>query len=463
MISKRFMAGRFSTARTFSARRPIGRQSYGHFQPAFHRRFSPRPYDAPMKRMQIAWRCVVALLLGAPSTAFAAPGYLDPAFGQSGFVVFPHETYAATDIKIQPDGRILISADMAGLAGGIGGFSVVRLLPNGNTDTAFGNAGLAVARFGSGLNTAESLAIQPDGKIVAAGLSNNAAQGNSEAMAIARFRPSGALDLSFGSSGTVQFVAPRSTSSLATVVIALPSRKLLVGGQAQSGSGPHGIIVRLNPNGAVDTTFGSGGVATFASPFGVTAIGVQSDGKIVALTGHNATRLKPDGLVDSRQPRGTIVDEAHFGAAMLTPDEKILEALPVHDSQSQNDIDTQSFRLFPNGTNDPSFATPIFDFINRAGDGFENGPFAIVLQGDGSPIIAGQGQDEATITEGALARLTPGGHLDLGFGNGGTVASALDGDDQFTTIALQPDGKIVAAGISLTSTGGLVIARYLSQ
>ena len=417
-----------------------------------------------MKLSQIAFRmCVIGSFVGAPLAAIAAPGSLDQTFGQNGFVVLPHETYAATDVKIQSNGRILISGDMAGLEGGIGGFTVARLMPNGKADAAFGNAGLAVARFGSGLNTANSLAIQSDGKIVAAGISNDGPRGNPEAMAIARFKPNGTLDPLFGSSGTVQFVAPGSTSSLAEVVIVLPSRKLLVGGQAQTGSGAHGFIVRLKPNGAVDTTFGSGGLATFSSPFGVTALGIQSDGKIIALTGHTATRLRPDGLLDPQQSRGMLVAESHFGAAMLTPDEKILEALPVRDSQSQNDIDTQSFRLFPNGMNDGSFASPIFDFINSSDDGFENDPFAIALQNDGSPIIAGQGQGEQTITEGALARLTPSGPLDPGFGNGGTVASTLDGDDQFTAVAVQPDGKIVACGISLATTGGLVIARYLSN
>lgn len=417
-----------------------------------------------MKRLHIALRiCAVALLVGVPSTAVAAPGSLDPTFGHSGFVVFPHETYAVTDIKIQSNGRILISGDLAGVAGGIGGFSVIRLLPNGKSDAAFGAGGLAAAQFGSGLNTANSIAIAPDGKIVVAGLSTDAARGNPEAMAIARFKPSGALDSSFGSSGTVRFIAPGAASSSASVVMVLPSGKLLVGGQAQFGSGSLGVIVRLKASGALDTTFGAGGVATLASPFGVTALGIQSDGKVVALTGHTAARLRSNGQPDPQQARGVLVAEAHFGAAMLTPDEKILEALPVHDSQSQNDIDTQTARLLPSGANDPSFASPVFDFIDSSDDAFENAPYAIALQTDGSPVIAGQGQAEATITEGALARLTPNGTLDMGFGDGGTVASTLDGDDQFAAVAMQPDGKIVAAGISLTRTGGLVVARYLSN
>ncbi|HEU5479874.1 MAG TPA: hypothetical protein VFU90_08590, partial [Candidatus Tumulicola sp.] len=145
-----------------------------------------------MKRSHIVVRiCVVAFSMVLPSIALAAPGSLDPAFGHGGFVVYPGDPYAVTDIKVQSNGRILISGDMAGFAGGIGGFSVLRLLPGGKPDASFGVGGLAVAKFGSKINTAESLAIQSDGKIVAAGLTAVDVPRGSDAMAIARFRPGG--------------------------------------------------------------------------------------------------------------------------------------------------------------------------------------------------------------------------------------------------------------------------------
>ena len=63
--------------------------------------------------------------------------------------------------------------------------------------------------------------------------------------------------------------------------------------------------------------------------------------------------------------------------------------------------------------------------------------------------------------EGALARLLRAGPLNQSFGQNGIVASPLDGNDQFSTMTLQPDGRIVAAGLSLVS-GELVVARYLA-
>lgn len=398
-----------------------------------------------------------------PSVVLASPGSLDPTFGGEGFTIFPGDPYAVSDIEVQPDGRILICGDMGGLGGAIGGFAIVRLLPGGKPDAGFGADGLTTAPFGQSLNSAKSLAIQPDGKIIAAGLTSVGARGGVEEIGLARFKPSGLLDSRFGGSGTVQVAIPGSSGSIAEVVAILANRDVLVGGQAKFSAGTNGVIVRLRPDGAVDTTFGTNGIAVMASAFPVTALGLQSDGKIVALTGRTATRLRPNGAVDPQHARGTLVSEAHDGPAMLTPDEKILVALPVRDSQSHDDIDAQAFRLFPSGRNDASFASPVFDFVASLDDAFANEPFAIALQTDGSPVIAGQGQGEPTVTEGALARLTPAGPLDPAFGDGGTVASTLDGDDQFTAVAIQPDGKILAAGISSTPVGGLVIARYLGQ
>lgn len=417
-----------------------------------------------MKFMQVFMlMCVTAFFIVSPAVAAAAPGSPDQTFGQGGFVLYPHAAYAAVDVKIQSNGRILVSGDMPGTAHAIGGFSIVRLLPNGRSDSRFGNDGLAAAQFNSGVNDANSMAIQPDEKIVAVGVTDQDSPTHPTAMAIARFMPNGSLDTRFGSSGTEQLIVNGSTNSSAFVALLLPNNKILVGGGATFASGQIGIVVRLNPNGSLDSTFGTAGVAKTGSEFLVTGLGLQQDGKIVALSGTTAIRFLKNGAVDSQRSRGRLVGQAHFGTAMLTPAEKILEALGIPDSQSGNDLDTQAFRLFPDGTNDPTFVSPIFDFLNSQDDIFQNIPFDIALQGDGSVVIAGSGQDKNAVDEGALARLVPTGALDQTFGQNGVVASVLDGNDQFTTMALQPDGKIVAAGLSFANGGDLVIARYLSR
>ena len=402
------------------------------------------------------------LLILVPCAASATPGSLDPTFGQHGFFLFPHEAYSATDVKIQSNGRILVSGDMAGTANAIGGFSVVRLLPTGISDGSFGSGGLAVARFGSGLNQAMSLAIQPDGKIVAAGVAAGGPDG-ARAMAIARFMPNGALDPNFGTNGTVEIMPAGSTSASAGVVLLLPSGKMLIGGAATFSTGQSGVVVRITPSGSIDPAFGTGGVAKTGEVLSVSALGLQQDGKIVALSGGKAVRFLRDGTFDPRHARSTLVAEAHFGASLLTADEKILEALPVHDTQSGSDIDTLALRVFPTGRIDSSFVSPVFDFLQSGSDIYENAPFAIALQADGAVLVAGQGQDSTAVFEGALARLSPSGPLDPSFGKDGIATSVLDGNDQFTALGRQPDGKIVAAGLSFATNGDLVVARYDGQ
>ena len=401
-------------------------------------------------------------LVIVPTIAAASPGSLDPTFGNRGFVVFPQETYSVNDVKVQADGRILISGDTAGTGNSIGGFSVIRFRADGRPDKTFGSGGLTVAPFNAGLNIAESLALQPDGKIIAAG--NTIEDGSrARAMAVARFMQTGLLDSTFGSKGTDQLVLAGSTNSSAFVVLLLPNGQMLIGGGASFPSGQSGVVVRLNANGSIDTTFGSSGVATTGRMATVVGIGVQSDGKIVALAGGTAIRFLSNGTIDPQQARGTLDSQAHFGPSMLTPQEKILAALEVHDSQSGNDFDTQTFRLFPDGTNDRSFVSPVFDFLSSAEDVYQNAPFCIALQGDGKVLVAGAGQNSNATFEGAVARLTRTGPLDQSFGQNGIVASVLDGNDQFSALAVQADGKIVAAGLSLAPNGDLVVARYLSH
>ena len=403
-----------------------------------------------------------ALFIFGPTLAAASPGSLDGTFGRNGFMLYAHETYSANDVKVQSNGRILVSGDVAGTGNAIGGFSVLRFLSDGRIDTHFATGGLAVAPFNSGLNIAESMAIQTDGKVVAVG--NTVEDGpKTSAMAIARFSQGGSLDPTFGTNGTDQLILTGSTNSSAFVALLLPSTKILIGGSATFPSGQSGVVVRLNPNGMVDTTFGLAGVALTGTAFPVTGIGTQRDGKIVALSGKSAVRFLKDGTLDSQRARGTLVSQAHFGPTMLTPSEKIIESLGVRDSQSGNDVDTQTFRLFPDGTNDGSFVSPIFDFLSSMDDIYQNEPYGIALQDDGSVLIAGSGQDTNAVFEGALARLVPTGALDSSFGQAGIVASKLDGNDQFTALALQADGKIVAAGLSFATSGDLVVARYTSR
>ena len=451
----------------------------------FNRRFSFSAYHATVfinihpnlnfKRHGSACGVLLALMLslspavgGASTTRFPArfiggtAGNLDPTFGHSGFVLVPHTVYSVNDVRTSFNGSIVVAVDFAGMANAVGGFGIVRLLANGLPDDKFGKAGIAVAQFSSGVNAALSTATQPDGKIVAVGFALPLPRG-SEMMAIARFNPNGTLDASFGSGGTIMSIVPGSTASAAGVVTVLPSAKLLIGGSAKFSSGiVNGVLVRLNPNGSLDTSFGSRGIVNTGLAVGINGLGLQSDGRIVALGGTQAVRLLPNGSFDTNPILETIVTETHNGVSSLTPNERIIDAESGFDGRPGSDIDAQTRRRLPDGSIDPSFQSPLFDFITTNPDIFQNVAHAIVTQQDGSVVIGGGGHTSSNATEFALARFLRTGTFDSTFGRGGIAVSGLDGNDEIFALGIQPNGDIIAAGQSF-ATGGLVVARYLGR
>jgi len=397
-----------------------------------------------------------------PSIAEAAgtSGRLDPTFGRSGFTVVPHTVYSVNDVRIDPSGRIVTSVDFAGMGNAIGGFGVDRLLPNGAPDTGFGSDGIAVAPFANGINFAMSTATQTDGKVVAVGSAESLPSGVGS-VAIARFAPNGTLDQGFGSAGRVTPAVAGATQAGAENVIALPDGRILVGGSALFATGTQGILIRLNADGSPDSSFGSGGIVETGLRGAVNGLGLQADGKIVALAGTVAARFLANGTRDTRQARGTLVAETHIGTSDLRSDERIVAVFALGDNGSGSDIDTQAQRFFPNGTVDASFQSPLFDFVVSNPDIFANEAHAVAIQTNGSVVLGGGGQPATAVTEFGLARLLAGGRLDRTFGRGGIVASKLNGNCEVDALGLESNGDIVAAGQSFDTTGGLIVARYL--
>lgn len=390
-------------------------------------------------------------------------GTLDRSFNHSGFVVVPHQVYSVNDVRVSTNGNIVIAVDFAGLGGGIGGFGIARLLSNGTIDKAFGSGGVAVAQFGNGLNIAMSTATQPDGKIVVVGVGSTQFPHPITTMAIARFTTNGALDSSFGAGGRLSISVPGATNSAANVVVLLPSGQILIGGSGKFTSGVSGVLLRLNVDGSIDSSFGSGGFANAGLGAGINGLGLQADGKIVALSGTTALRFLPNGSVDPNTVRGTLVAETHNRTSMLTADERIIVAGGLFDGKGSSDIDTQVLRLFPNGSVDPSFQSPLFDYVRTSPDIFQNAPNAIATQVDGSVVVGGDAVTQSGAIEFGLARLLGSGAFDSTFGQGGITVSKLDGGDEVGAVGLQPNGDILAGGIDMSKSGGLIVARYLGR
>jgi uncharacterized delta-60 repeat protein len=251
-------------------------------------------------------------------------GALDPTFDGDGRKVFSWGAIGrVTAVVVAPNGKILLG----GFSGPEGGnIQVARLRANGAFDTTFGTGGIAAVDFG-GTEFGEAMARQADGRILVAG---RASPGGA---VVARLRATGALDPDFGAGGRVTLSAATSAGA----VLVAPDRNILVTGT--SGSAVM-TVTRLRPDGSLETTFGSGGTATV--DFGSLAdlLGgavLQPDGKIV-LAGYTqasedvaVARLDANGALDATFGTGgkaTVeFGTATFGNAVaLAPNGRIVVA-----------------------------------------------------------------------------------------------------------------------------------------
>jgi uncharacterized delta-60 repeat protein len=252
---------------------------------------------------------------------YNSDGSLDKSFGSGGKVI--GDLGEADAIAIQGDGRIVAAG--AGLTASefpTPAFGVARYNVDGTLDTSFGGKGNVITEFfpgntlvSGGGNKVRSVAIQVDGKIVAAGSTFNPVTMRTN-YALARYNSDGSLDMSFGSSGKV--ITPILDDSFAIALsIQLPDSIVVAGSDAtRDGSGTALAIARYNTDGTLNTSFGSGGKATNAF-FGVgsvvRAITFTADLEIIAAgsvpTGSKGfsfaiARYNRDGTLDTRFGEG---------------------------------------------------------------------------------------------------------------------------------------------------------------
>ena len=211
-----------------------------------------------------AFICTV-LLLSFTTSAYALD--LDTSFGTGGMVttdIGSSTTDYGYSVAIQSDGKIVV----AGVSGD--NFALARYTAAGTLDATFGTGGKVTTDFGGG-DAIWSVAIQSDGKIIAAGYSNNN-------FALARYTAAGALDLSFDTDGKV--TTDFGSTDRAHSVAIQSDGKIIVAGYSNNNF----ALARYTTSGAIDLSFDTDGMVT--TDFGGTdqahSVAIQSDGKVVA-------------------------------------------------------------------------------------------------------------------------------------------------------------------------------------
>lgn len=342
------------------------------------------------------WGRVVGLARYTPS------GALDRSFGSAGLVTTGSGTFGPQGAAagLQADGKIVV----AGAARN--GFELLRYRPNGSLDKTFGAEGRAWTGFGSLIASASAVAIQADGKIVAAGRLWVDSPGGTEAgFGLARYDADGSPDPSFGTDGRVTTAVDGGGGASALAL--QPDGKIVVSGSYSGGF----ALARYNADGWLDASFGTGGIVKTPVPgLDVTAaaLALQPDGEIVAAgSGHTISYYDPSFVLIRYEADGSL--DTSFGTGGIV-------------------------------------STAILD------DARAN---AVAIQPDGKIVAAGQACRSGPCVF-ALARYEPDGSLDTSFGSGGKVTSASgyssecseQGGDYANAVALQANGTIVIAGYS---------------
>jgi uncharacterized delta-60 repeat protein len=229
-------------------------------------------------------------------------GTLDATFGNGGGVMTDFDGFNddVQALLIQPDGKIVAVGDAKNPAHYYD-FALARYLPGGVLDTTFGAGGKVRTDFGaSNLDIAYSAALQSNGKIVAAGLAtfNN---GIEQDFAIARYNQNGTLDTNFSLDGRVTIDFGSYLQTAYSVLIQTDGKIVTVGYPNTESSDSDFLLARCNRNGSLDSTFGMGGkVRTSFGDLndGANGAALQSDGKIVAVGFHpTTTRVGVDFIV----------------------------------------------------------------------------------------------------------------------------------------------------------------------
>jgi len=188
----------------------------------------------------------------------------------------------AYSLALQLDGKLVL-AGQAFISGG-NDFALARYNSNGTLDTSFGTGGKVTTNFTSPNDAAFSVAVQSDGKIVAAGGTILSRGGD---FALARYDSNGMLDTSFGTGGKVTTDIAGPSDSVNSIAVQL-NGKIVAAGRTFINGDFHSALARYNSDGTLDADFGRGGKVTAifgGSEEGVSSVVVQPDEKIVVAGG----------------------------------------------------------------------------------------------------------------------------------------------------------------------------------
>ncbi len=352
-------------------------------------------------------------------TVRGTAGSVDTSFGAAGKIILDvsGEDYGNA-VAVQADGKVLVAGSSVTVATGTV-VSLARFTIDGDLDTSFGTNGKVLTPVSNRSDVANAMVVQPDGKIVVVGSTDQSVATNTGTdFLVLRYNSNGTLDSTFGNGGKA-ITDIGKLANVARAVVLQPDGKIVVGGDAQMGTTTTGAdfaLARYNTNGTLDASFGTGGTVTTALKSG---------------TGSDIVRALALQPVDGEQRILAVGGDGDFLAARYTP----------------------------SGTLDNSFANGgklVGVFTSNIG-----AANAVAVLPDGKAVLAGHNNNDL-----ALVKLQVNGSLDTTFNATGKMVYPISSSgnwDQATAIVRQADGKLVVGGwvySGNSSSGDFVIQRF---
>lgn len=333
------------------------------------------------------------LLVGAFHVVLCAPGDLDTSFNTTGVVTTPiigSSTDVASAVAVYANGKAVV----AGSAnfGGNWDFAVVRYLRDGALDVTFGGTGKVMTSVGSSHDYATDVHILPDGKVLVTGY---ALFGGNHRLAAARYLPGGALDTSFGTGGIATMISFGDDRSFASAM--LPDGNAVLVGRFTSLGIDRLRAAICSPSGSFTASWDH--TMPSSNPAWLTDVAVQSDGKIVAV-----------GRVQVGSSLHIVLTRRNSD---LTPDMSFNAGQPL--------------TVLPGG---------LTSFDAKA----------VGVQPDGKIVVGGDAVSSGPPHLG-IVRFQGNGTLDASFGSGGLVQTLVGSSTELEDLAVSRDGKIVAAAL----------------
>jgi len=410
----------------------------------------------------IAGLLAVGLAFGV-NFAQAQAGTLDPKFGTDGTVTTIF-TGAGSPVMLpisaaqQANGDIVVLSEFDFVSDEATQIGLTRYTAAGKLDTTFGTKGSTITKFSSFTFDPFAFAFEPNGKILVAGFVSGGAN-----FGLAQFTANGALDTTFGTDGVASAV---SGADFPSAFLLQPDGQILMGGFKDGGRHTPGSLslARFNSNGALDPSFGTAGVAliTPAQIAGPQALALLSNGDYLAVGGED-----PDGRVLELSSTGVLLSTVTAGTLTASSPLAGLEPFPtIFESNGSYLVAS----LHCEGGSDCGGTDTKVQLFGETGvlnsgfsstpfgfGGFHNIPQALAVQSNGQVVVGDIVEDTSGPNFGGIARLDTNGELDTTFGSGGTVTV----DNNVAALLIDTNGDILA--IEGTGNDGIIVAAYLAN